>query len=507
MITWLINKVGLRSSGRDIDVQHFHMFSPFYIGSSNYATSPTNASVNVAGCMAQWKAIDQQFQGGDDGTHSQCSAGERLVGQENDPASFTPYTVNRPTKIDAFGAKTKLVTDLGSHVKGIPDFWAIDPRTFDDPIKFHNKAFGGATRVLAPATSYAIELDELSAYAFGTFTAGIVDGNLGLRVIDTTLVSHANSTSGITLANGDTTIASGKVVEEKTDQHVLPALNLAFGVTDDIKIRFGAAKTKQELDLFRYGSSLGITTAPDPADPGVRIPSEWSSDGNIDLKPWLATNYDLSAEYYVGDASLFSVSVYHIKIDSFVDSDRYIRDIPINGKVYSLDGDGPVQGKGGKVEGIELAAKVAFSDFTSNFLTDFGIDANYTYSPSEKPGITSDISGKAHPFPNNSEDTYNLVVWYQKDKLQGRVAFNHRSDRFIADDSNPLSFALYELGATYVDVNVSYDILEDVTVYLQGSNVTSTDTKQVFRLKDGVDQDAYYWDNEGRYSLGVRAKF
>jgi TonB-dependent receptor len=498
-------EVGLRSSKRSVDTTTFMMFSPFYPGSSNYGTSPQNPSINISGCSAQWKAIDQAFDGGDN--HSQCSAGERLVGRENDPTSFTPYTILQPTKLDAYGAKVMFVDSLGSHVKGIPGFYAVDPHTFDDPIAFANKAFGSSAREISPAQSYDISLEENSAYVFSNFKAGIVSGNLGARIIQTTINSNAYKTTGVTKANGDITISDGRVAEEKSFTDVLPALNMAIDLTDSIKVRFAAAKTKQELDLDLYGSSLSISTAPDINDPTKRIPSGWSSNGNINLKPWRATNYDTSVEYYFGDASMISFGGYYINVSSFPETKEFNRDLFVNGQTYNLKGTGPIEGKGGKVSGLELGTKLAFSDITSNFLANFGVDANFTYSPSEKAGNSSDIEGKKYPFINNSKETSNLALWYQHDKLQARVALNTRSDQYIGDNSSAYGYSTYRLGSTFVDVNVSYDVMENVTVYLQGANVTSTDSKTVYRLKNGLDQDADYNDFEARYNIGVRAKF
>src|SRR5690606_33519687 len=102
--------------------------------------------------------------------------------------------------------------------------------------------------------------------------------------------------------------------------------------------------------------------------------------------------------------------------------------------------------------------------------------------------------------------TYNLIAWYQKDKLQARIAFNGRSERF-QQSYGPYNFATYVPDESYVDASISYDILDNVTVYAQGQNLTSTDSRQVYRLADGVEQKSYIYDNEARYSLGVRAKF
>ncbi len=491
-------EIGLRHSKRDVGVQAFAMFSALYKGSKN-----KDGEINKDGCLVQWKSIDVPLNGGDDGT--QCSAGEF---DANDPSVFIPYTANKPQKLDANGAKVTFVTNLGSHVSGIPGFWAVDPHTFDNPVAFQTKAFGNLERITKPSSSYDIDLTETSSYISSNFERGIVSGNLGARIIQSTLGTNVYTTDGQTRAYGDTLVPTGRARTEKTNTEILPSLNLGVAVNDDLKLRFAVAKTKQELDLDKYGSSLAIDTIIDVDNPTVRIPLSWSSDGNPNLKPWLATNFDFSAEYYVGQASMLSMGLYYIKIDSFVDQKSYDKDIVANGKTYhNLPGHGPVEGSDGKVQGIELAAKLAFSDFTDGFLSSFGLDSNYTYSPSERKSETNfDVAGKYYPFADNSKNTYNLALWYEQDKLQARIALNHRDERYI-QDSGEYGYSLYELGGTYVDANISYDFGNDITVYLEGSNITSTDSRFVYRLTQAVQQDAFYYDNEARYTLGVRAKF
>ncbi len=498
-------EVGLRSSTRDVDIENYSYWAQFYVGSPNRITSPEFANANnVVGCYAQWRSIDQKFDGGGGG--AECSAGERI--DATDPATFTPYWVLPPQPLDYNGEKLKFVTDLGDNVKGIPGFWAVDPSSFDNPEAFHKKAFGDIKKIIDPGTSYTITLDEISSYAIANFKAGVVSGNLGVRVIETEIMADTYISTGVQRTNGGSSYYTGREKKTKSDRYVLPSLNISVDASDDLKFRMAAAKNKQELDLDRYGSSLTVFTGPDPDDASQRVPSGWNSNGNINLKPWVTTNFDLSAEYYIGEASMVNVGAYLVKIDTFVENKGgQSLNVTSKGKTYTITGSGPVEGKGGEVTGLELGAKIALSDFIdSGFLTSFGVEANYTYSPSERPGLSSDVTGEKYPFANNSENTYNLAVWYQKDKLQARVAFNGRSDRYIQDYGTN-GFALYEPGATYLDANVSYDVMDNVTVYLQGANLTSTDFKQVYRLADGVEQNAFIFDNEARYSLGVRAKF
>lgn len=490
-------EAGIRHSKREVGVESFAMFSNLYKGSYN-----KHGEINTNGCLVQWKSIDVQLSGGDDGT--QCSAGEFDV---NDPSVFLPYTANKPQKLDANNAKVMFVKNLSSYAKGIPGFWAMDPRTLDNPIAFQTKAFGNLERIVKPASSYDVDLAETSAYLSGSFESGIYAGTLGARIIRSTLGTNVYTTDGQTRAYGDTLIATGRERTERTYTDVLPSVNLSATLSDAWKLRAAFAKTKQELDLDKYGSSLSIDTIIDVNNPTVRVPRSWTSNGNPNLKPWLATNLDFSAEYYVGDASMLSMGLYHIKIDSFVDVKRYDRDIVANGKTYHLPGQGPIEGNNGKVQGIEFAAKVAMSDFTDGFFTHFGVDGNYTYSPSErKSDVNFDVKGNYYPFPDNSKNTYNLAIWYQKDQLQARVALNHRDERYI-QNSGQYGYSLYELGGSYIDANVSYDLAKDITVYLEGSNLTSTDSRFVYRLAKGAEQDAFVYENEARYTLGIRAKF
>jgi outer membrane receptor protein involved in Fe transport len=119
---------------------------------------------------------------------------------------------------------------------------------------------------------------------------------------------------------------------------------------------------------------------------------------------------DLAIEWYLGSASMLSATVFDIEIDSFIQTGTTYLQEPdadgINRGPWPFTG--PTQGSGGSVQGVELAAKFAFSDITDGFLSNFGTDVNYTLSDSSQDSIG--VNGKELPFTNNSEDTYTLLV-------------------------------------------------------------------------------------------------
>ncbi|HEY0893871.1 MAG TPA: TonB-dependent receptor, partial [Cellvibrio sp.] len=253
-----------------------------------------------------------------------------------------------------------------------------------------------------------------------------------------------------------------------------------------------------------YGGGLKINTA-DNAALGIRVVTGAESSGNPYLNPWRATNFDASTEYYFGDASMAYVGVFKLDVDSFVTGGKTKGSFPDQDGVIrrEVDVSQPIQGKGASIEGLEVGTKLAFSDFSDGFLSNFGVDSNYTYSPSEQ--AAKDLSGDKLPFNDNSENQFNLIGWYQDEKLQVRVAYNYRSDRLVGQAAGAV--AQFQKAIGYVDANVSYDVLDNVTVYLNGSNITGEIEEYYADFSTGDTQYLSQNEFEPRYTLGVRAKF
>jgi iron complex outermembrane recepter protein len=109
-----------------------------------------------------------------------------------------------------------------------------------------------------------------------------------------------------------------------------PSLHLTYSVTSNFLVRAAYARTYGRPDFTEIIPNTTIdenenfTSAnPTPGSfPGVLIV------GNPDLKPWLAHNYDLSAEYYTETGGLFSVGVYRKNIANFFDDLRGVSATP-----------------------------------------------------------------------------------------------------------------------------------------------------------------------------------
>lgn len=487
---------GVRSSERSVDSSVFS-----YFGKLN------------GGCSAQWKAVDQftdkpaneaaQTLAGCDPNVPQ---GELVTGVDQAGNVFNNqyvnYTLLKPTRLDEH-SKVIWIDDFGG-VKGIPGVWSIDPRSFDNTLAFQEKVFGPQAKVINPGQSFNVDLEELSYFLQANLAYGIFSGNVGVKIIETDLTIKSNEV-GAQLPHSGTNVDLGDVVNKRSYTDYLPSLNLVADVVDDVKIRFAYGESMMPLNLLQWGGGKSVGRVFNNACNCMRVVNG-SLSGNPDLDPIRSTNYDISAEWYLGSASVLSAGLFKIEIDSFIEDGTVMVDEPDSDGVRR----GPwqftslVQGKGGEVQGLELAAKVAFSDITdAPVLSDMGFDLNYTLSDSsqERKGF----GGKELPFTNNSEDTYNLVAWYDNQVFSARVAYNFRSARLMTP-GNPATAdqSLYQDDYGQMDLNVSYNINEQWSVYLNGSNVLEEIQQTYLEFED---QKAFQNVYEARWALGARVKF
>jgi TonB-dependent receptor len=226
--------------------------------------------------------------------------------------------------------------------------------------------------------------------------------------------------------------------------------------------------------------------------------------GNPFLDPWKTDNIDLSAEYYLGNATMFYVGLFKLDIESFTAGGTRRGEFPDSDGVIrrEVDVTTTILGEGGTIEGAELGAKFDFSDFTDGFFRDFGLDVNYTYAPSDSN--ETDLIGNAIPFTDNSERSYNVVGWFQSEKWQARLAYNYRSERYTGRGADIPQF---QDEAAYLDAQVTYDATDNVSIYVNGSNITGEVEDYFYDFGNGPKQ---YWQQnefEARYTIGVRARF
>jgi TonB-dependent receptor len=158
----------------------------------------------------------------------------------------------------------------------------------------------------------------------------------------------------------------------------------------------------------------------------------------------------------------------------------------------------PNNAKEAKIYGAEFAVQHFFDD------TGFGVQANYTL-------VRGDVGFDNLGSPDESQfalvglsDTANLVGLYDKNGFQARIAYNWRGEYLNETARGAFANPRYIESYSQIDVNVSYEIFDGLTVSAEGLNVTGEDSRSHGRNYEMM------WDLRdlgARYTVGARYTF
>ncbi|WJG07890.1 TonB-dependent receptor [Aliiglaciecola sp. LCG003] len=422
----------------------------------------------------------------------------------------------------------------------------------------------------------------LSAYVMAnidTEIAGLpVTGNIGVRRVETEQastflqdVSRALEIEGVD-ENGDPTtieVVMGDpalgaqlitddaglvnnfyrpelLVDKYTDY--LPSLNLNFKITDQDQIRFAAAKVMGRPPINRLFANTNVrvsdvnaTQNPDSGEITIDRDAELSgsSTNSPYLRPFYATQYDLSYERYFDDTDgAFVVALFYKDIKSFI-NDFTIEpfDFAANGFQVPTSIDVPVfidfddpnatpqqavdeQGdplfvnvpttngpyttavnnkEGGYIRGIELSYTEIYSYLPAPF-DGLGVTASYSYTESEIQ-FQTDLGGSSTPqaLPGLSETVVNGTLFWEYDDFETRINVRWR-DKFVSKQVAVNEQVVNFDSEMVIDYQASYNINENLGVLFQINNLTDEPTKSYFGREDLTGTIQYFGT---QYFLGV----
>ncbi|PKG83749.1 TonB-dependent receptor [Colwellia sp. 75C3] len=337
--------------------------------------------------------------------------------------------------------------------------------TDSNKIRSEGDALGWDYRVLK-ASTFDISEKITAGYIKAEIDSEGLRGNVGVRLVYTD-----QSSAAFVGASG-----SELWIDESTSYFdILPSLNLAVDLDEDLLLRMSAARVMSRPDYAKMTSSTSYNKE-----------TQTGTGGNPDIDPYRATQFDLGLEWYFSDAGIVSAVLFLKDIQSFIDTQSSLEmhegvEILINR---------PVNGKGGTIQGIEFG-------YQQEIYEGFGLSANYTFVDGE----AKDSEGNNVTIPGNSDHTVNLSTYFETDTFSGRVSYNYRTG-YDTGEGWPGYVADYG----QVDANLSYNLNENITFTLEGINLT--DEKTFSYQEKGVEQalTGYYADGR-RVVAGVRFNF
>ncbi|MDT0595045.1 TonB-dependent receptor [Glaciecola petra] len=379
---------------------------------------------------------------------------------------------------------------------------------------------------------------------------------LGLRYEETDVLSSSASrnytrvewvaATEFIARDDDTEVPSGL---EATYDNWLPSLDFDTEIHEDMKLRYSYSTTIARAPYGSLIGSLNIANFIQYNSSGLYRAT--GSIGNPGLLPYESENHDVSYEWYYGDASYFSIGYFNKTVSNFIastiredvaifpdlafpgfgplftdaiaalggtPSNQEIRDwIFANrggeaGVEADPNGGGIITGIVGRdqpatfdldtlinsdeeltIDGWEVALQHDFEE------TGFGFILNATFANTDRE-FNRFLNEAQFALPGLS-DTRNAILYYDKDGIQVRLAYNWRDEWLsFAGGRQPGYVAAYEQW----DMNASYDFANGLVVFFEAINLTDETTRGFAR--DDL-QVAGVTQTGPRYNFGFRYSF
>jgi TonB-dependent receptor len=386
---------------------------------------------------------------------------------------FTGYGEDRLTLADGYAAPRVQTQQLDNRLFPFANTQAFADGFFGDlcnpPAGFLER--GGPTECQAAGSQFTFnggdyfeddsqnEESIYAGYAMASVDFGSLTALAGARVEYTS----TSSTRFALLPDGD--------VEENTFENtytdILPSVHLTYEATDNLQFRGAWTNTIGRPDYGELASFREV----EEENGEVSI-----NQGNPDLQPYRAMNFDLSAEYYFPNGGLASVAGFYKRIDNAIyedvsrDTDPPF-DVPsVDETIREVVVTQPENAGLGTVLGLEASYQQPFTFLPGPF-NGLGLNSNVTITDSEV-----DVPDRGDlPFFQQADLVYNFVPYFQKGGFQARLAVNFRGDYLLALDDAQVNDT-YVDDRTTVDINTSYQfegLLAQPTLMLQVENLTN----------------------------------
>lgn len=357
----------------------------------------------------------------------------------------------------------------------IQQYWVGDHSTLRDANALY-KAYGATNTPDTSATVNKLSLFDIKEtttafYLMPTFSGKVAgyyfDGNAGLRAVQT-----KEDTGGYQGASSATAVP---LKLKTTYWDYLPSMNFRLKLSDQLFLRAAASKT---ITRPTFGSlSPSLTLNANPVDPNLNS----GSQGNPDLKPVRSTAFDLSLEYYFNKGDLAYVAAFKKDVKGFIGN--FSEQRTYDGVTYLIRTSKNLNPA--EIKGVEVGFQKFFTFLPAPF-DGLGLQANYTYVDSSTPTVVSGLAGSVDaPLTNLSKRSYNIVAMYEKGPFSARAAYNYRST-FVTGFAYYVNTGLLNqemLGYADLDASLNYAVTEDISLAIQGVNLTDALRYQVYGSK------------------------
>jgi iron complex outermembrane receptor protein len=314
---------------------------------------------------------------------------------------------------------------------------------------------------------------------------------LGVRYFDTNTLSEGyNRQSTGSGASQVVTFPPASQAGGYTDW--LPSINVKFAFSDKFigRITAGDVMARPNPSQMAFRRSLDAALSP-----------RTGTQGNPDLLPYQARQYDAGVEYYLSDISYLTAAYFRTDISRFI-INQTTPNVDANGDGVLYNITQPVNGNDKvTIDGFEVGGQLAF-DFLPGAWKNFGVVANATFTDNKGYKGVNQLTQELLPFPGVSDLSYNASLYYENEKFSVRTAYNWREAWLITPSGRG---NLPEFNADYgtLDASASWNVNENFTAFFDVVNLLDEQRVEYNNPFRRIGNETF----GKRMFLGVRAKF
>lgn len=236
--------------------------------------------------------------------------------------------------------------------------------------------------------------------------------------------------------------------------------------------------------------------------------------GNPNLKATYSYNFDLMVEKYFGSIGMFSAGVFYKNLANFIytyNNTAYTHDNfnqDFQGQVNPIQGTDvwnfTQQRNGDKVNlyGFEVGVQRQLDFIDGAFFKGLGVMANYTYTHSKAKGISNEEGDFREnvQLPGTSPHMFNTSLSWENSKFSVRASFNYSSDYLDGLSSSSFYDSYYDK-QMFLDINASYKISKQFSVFAQANNLTNQPLRY-YQGQSARTQSVEYY--QSKFTIGAK---
>jgi TonB-dependent receptor len=386
--------------------------------------------------------------------------------------------------LTSLGAKAYGQTPFDDFLAGtsadLPRRWAApNARAFYDLL--YTPAIAAQAPSLADLrNSFVVREAIRSAYArydFATVLLGRpVSGDVGLRYACTRQTSI-----GVVSSGDDPLPAQWR----KAYGDWLPSANLRMDLGANLLLRLAASRVVNRPNLV--DSAPRITVARD---------TPTANGGNPELAPFLATQAEVSLEWYFPEGGAVSLAAFDQRLDNYITAQNTFIEAPGRGQVLLSTN---VNGGDARLQGLEATFSRVFRELPAPF-DGLGVQ-----------GVATLVRSRANYFAGDrvirnallglSRSTWSAVAFYEKGRGSVRLGYNWRA-AYLTSIGSSVTAPATTAAFGSLDGAASWRLDRRATLSLEGVNLTDA-RRYVYGESRDQPMEIHHW---GRY-LSARMRW